>query len=217
MGDCLTLPVFEAPVDRGDAMLFCDGQDRVKSAANGACHIFGAQNRAVVSLQSSDLFFEIPRPTVVVEGQDIGVLQLDRCHRRRLVFGSEIILKDAAGERLLRVCLSRPWEHLWKKLYDFFRICWFVPDVPRDNTLVFGKLANNALNILQRILESRLARTLNPAGIMDARNRRMLRTKPGLWFPARIKQDKYRMNVVFVGDGQKIIVSLSEATWILLP
>ena len=87
----------QAPVDGGDFVFFRDGQDSFEGAALRAGHIFGAKDRAVVAFQPLDALLEFGGRAVVVEGNDIGVVELDALHGRELFVAGPVAFPDAAG------------------------------------------------------------------------------------------------------------------------
>ena len=57
---------------------FCAmGQDGVEGAAGAARHVFGAEDGAVILLEPLDVLLEVFGPAVVVEGDDVGLFDLD--------------------------------------------------------------------------------------------------------------------------------------------
>src|SRR6201999_1732819 len=98
-----------------------------------------------------------------------------------------------AGKWLSWMRFARPLKHLWQQLIDagglgFFifveaatvAVVGFVPNVPQQNAVIVRKGSNDALHIfLQlsstcRVHQPYPSRRLDPAGVVYARNGRML-------------------------------------------
>ena len=58
--------------------------------------------------------------------------------------------------------------------------------------------------ILRGIGENFGARSLHPAGVMHAGNRRMLRAELGMRIPAGVEEHKDRADVMAGGDGEEL-------------
>src|SRR3984885_5873359 len=64
-----------------------------------------------------------------------------------------------------------------------------IPDIPAQNAVVVGEGANNAgyvslqLRFYGRIMQAGFAGALHPAGVVDSRDRRVLRTELGVGLP----------------------------------
>src|ERR1700747_1145089 len=84
------------------------------------------------------MFLKIFMPTVVVKREDIGFLQLDFRNRRGLVGpdGSEILLKDSAGQGLRRMRLAGPCEDLRQQNNHFRTAGGLIPHIPRHDAFV---------------------------------------------------------------------------------
>src|SRR5450432_283272 len=103
----------EAPVDGSDVLLFGDRQDRVEGAADRAGHVFGADHRTMKLSKPCDFGFEGFGPAVVVEGDNVGLAQLDALNffYGALAFGC-VDVPHSAGEWLSGCGLARPFEGL---------------------------------------------------------------------------------------------------------
>ena len=102
-------------------------------------------------------------------------------------------------------------------------IVGLVPEVPGEDAGIVGECADDALDvalearILRWIGEDFSARSLHPAGVVDAGNGRMLRAELGVRVPAGVEEDKDGADVMACGDGQKSVDALREAFRVLLP
>lgn len=114
----LALAGDKAPVDCGNVMLAGNREDGVKSAAIPARHVFRAKNRPMKLLKCLHHFLEILRPAVVMEGDDIGKLNLDARNRRHCIQGCPVSMKQAAGDWLCGMCAARPGEYLGDQSED---------------------------------------------------------------------------------------------------
>ena len=151
----------QAPVDRSDTMFLRNRQRVVEGAARAARHVFGADEWPVILLQPFDALLEILRPAVVVEGDDVGLIDLNATHGVERFVGGPVSVPDAAGERLRGVLLASPCEDLGKKVEDQFdlvlRICLavrtvvaivrLIPHIPGKNAVVLREGSDYSLNI----------------------------------------------------------------------
>ena len=69
--------VDETPVDGRDVQLLGKGEDGVEGAAGTAGHVLGAEDGAVEGFELLDAGLELFWPAVVVEGEDVGLGELD--------------------------------------------------------------------------------------------------------------------------------------------
>src|SRR5215813_12416433 len=87
----------ETPIDCRNLVLLCQRQDRIEGASSPPGHVLRAEKRSVVFLQEQNFLFEALRPSVIVKGDHIGVLELDLLHLRRGRTPYKIDIPDAAG------------------------------------------------------------------------------------------------------------------------
>src|SRR3546814_1654646 len=73
------------------------------------------------------------------------------------------------------------------------------------------------LVILARILQPRLAGRLDPARIVDAGDRRALQALDGVRIPYAVEQHEHDLDLVLVGDGEKLAYPLFQALGIVCP
>src|SRR3546814_16627730 len=73
------------------------------------------------------------------------------------------------------------------------------------------------LVILARILQPRLAGRLDPARIVDAGDRRALQAIDGVRTPYAVQQQEHELDLVLVGDGEKLVPPLFQALGNFLP
>src|SRR5467141_3473275 len=129
---------------------------------------------------------------------------------------------------------ARPFEDLRQQACDQFLlpallgvgaaalIVGLVPDIPRQNTLVFRKGADDTCDatlqhsVTGGVREAFAAGSLNPAGIVDPGDGRMLRSERRIGIPARIEQHEHRLDSVPGRDLQKRVEAPRETLWILL-
>ncbi len=223
----LRLPRYESPVDRSNVLVLCERKDLVKRAPGGTRHVLGADDRAMQFPQPNDLGFERFRPAVVVKGNYIRLAQLNPLNLIRRFILRNIDVPNSAGQRLCGMHLPRPLERLRQQvrharqllghLHLGFGIAsrriraGFVPNIPPEDAIIFGKSANHPLHVglqaghLRAIRQCFRAGTLHPSGIVHTRNRRMLRPKLRTWIPARIEKHQQRSNMMMRRNRQKLI------------
>ena len=78
----LALSRHQSPVDRADVILLRQRQNRIECAADIASHVFGADDRPMILLQQLHMRFKVLGPSVVVEADHVGLLDLDFGDRR---------------------------------------------------------------------------------------------------------------------------------------
>ena len=150
----------EAPVDGGDVVLFRDGEDGVEGAAGAAGHVLGAEDGAVEGLEGLDAGIEELGPVVVVEGDDVGLGELDLCGGGLLNGVGPVALPDAGGEGLGGVGGAGPGEGMGEEHVDAgdlgggvdelvaALVVGLVPDVPGEDAVVVGEGGDDALDVL---------------------------------------------------------------------
>src|SRR5580704_15012012 len=173
----------KAPVDGGDFVFFCDGKNALKGAALGPGHIFGTQDGPVIFLQFFDVLQKVAGLAVIVEGENVGLFELDLLNRVELFEGSPVAGPKAAGERLRRIGFAGPGEGFGEHgaheialvgqfllfVAAFIGTAGFVPDVPAENALVVGQGADDSSHVgfearkLRGILQRGGTGALHPA------------------------------------------------------
>ena len=226
----------EAPVDGADVVLFGDGEAVVEGAASAAGHVLRANDGAVVALEFEDAGFKLFGPAVVVEGDDVGLFELDFGDGTQLGGVAPIAGPDAAGEGLGGVDRAGPGEGPGEKGGDegvlvgglaggggVVAVVGLVPDVPAEDAVVVGEGSDDAfdvgfeLRLVGGVGEFFGTGTLDPAGVVDAGNGRVLGTEVWVGLPAGVEEDEQGADVVFGGDGEEGVEAALEAFGILGP
>src|ERR1035437_2838455 len=147
-------------------------------------------------LEQFDVLLEVLGPTVVMEADDIRLLDLNSCQRRHGLQRGPVPMPHATGQRLRRMYRSRPRKDLGKEgendlvlvagialgVGAVVAVVGLVPEVPGENAGIISKSADDAFDIafeareLRGVGEEFSAWRLNPAGVVDAGDGRMLRT-----------------------------------------
>ncbi len=73
----LRLAIHQPPVDDANVILQRDRQIGVEQTVGASCHVLGAENWPVIGFELHDVLLEIFRKAVIMEGQNIGLRQLD--------------------------------------------------------------------------------------------------------------------------------------------
>ena len=127
---------------------FAIGKRAIEGGAGAAGHVLGAEERAVVGFELVDAGFEDLGPAVVVEGDDVGLGELDLGGGAFLLGVRPVAVPDTAGERLRGVGVTGPGEGFGEELVDalYFSgfiggdvaalVVWLVPDVPAQDAVV---------------------------------------------------------------------------------
>ncbi len=118
----LGLSRHETPVNRADVVLLGEGKNRVEGAAIAARHVLRADDGTMQRLKRSHPGFEAFGPVVVVEGDDVGLSELDLGDGVLLGWVGPVTVPETAGERLGRMRRARPGKCLGKKRGDEFRL-----------------------------------------------------------------------------------------------
>src|ERR1700691_1007699 len=152
----------ETPVDRPNALLLGDRQNRIKSAALRTRHVLRANYRPVVFLSEPYyLLLERLRPVIVMKGDNVGLTQLDLLDLAQVAaLGRSIYGPHTAGERLRGICFPCPRERLRQKrrysgdfvlFFKFFVGVGFaanstrlIPDIPGEDAVVIGERSHHA-------------------------------------------------------------------------
>src|ERR1700682_3001338 len=98
-----------------------------------------------------------------------------------------------------------------------------IPDVPAQNPLVVCKRANDAFDItfeprvFRGILQRAGPRTLQPAGIVNARRWLVLRAELRIGVPAGIEENQEWFDAMLCRNTEKCIDTMTETCWVLLP
>lgn len=104
--DGIGLATDKAPVDSRHVVLLEEGEDGLEIAAIAACHILGADHRAVILAERVDTLAMDIGVAIVVVGDDIGVCQLEVVE-----FGT-LHKPYAYGERLADLTFACPSEDI---------------------------------------------------------------------------------------------------------
>src|SRR5580704_5750217 len=151
----------KAPVDGGDFVFFCDGKNALKGAALGPGHVFGTQDGPVIFLQFFKVLQKVGGLAVIVEGENVGLLELDLLDGVEFFEGSPVPVPEAAGEGLRGTDFASPSEGLRKYGADevalvgqfllfvaaFVHAARLIPHVPTENALIVGKGADDSFHV----------------------------------------------------------------------
>src|ERR1043166_937278 len=234
---CLRLTLHESPVDHANVVYLADRHRAEKETAVSTRHVLRADQRTVVAREPVDPFLKLRWRVVVVKCDHVRQIDLETIHRGHLFRRGPIAFPDAGSQRLLGLRFTRPCERLRQERGDELEfvlrfefvitaeifIVRLVPDVPRENALIASERADNAfhvrfeMRILRRVLERRAVRTLYPAGVVYARARLALFSELRIRIPHGVEEHEHRSDLVFRGDGEKLIQATLEAFRVLLP
>src|ERR1039458_2523311 len=151
----------QARSQRRNTIFLRDGENRLNGATLAARHEARAQHRPPVRLQPLNALLEFLRPLVVLEGDDVGALDLDLLRRAQFIGARPVALPHAADDRLRGQCRAGVIEKLRQQRQHLFvlvdwlglpesagvQIVRLVPQVPRQNALIDGKRGDDFLDI----------------------------------------------------------------------
>src|SRR3954470_2693860 len=73
----LRLSSNETPIDRPDLIFLGNRQHRIERAAGPPCHVLRAEHGTIKPLQEEHFALETFRPSIVVKGDHVGIVELD--------------------------------------------------------------------------------------------------------------------------------------------